>query len=124
MLPLSLSTARRVRLWGRTDPNQALVQYAEAWARKIQLNTPVDTVRELAKRPHTNPMVTVSIRSDGTLESVTIVLSSGVPEIDEAVRRIVQLHAPYQAFPPALARQYDIVEVRRTWYFDMTIRLY
>ena len=27
-LPYSLSTARRVRLWGRTDPNVELVEYA------------------------------------------------------------------------------------------------
>lgn len=122
-LPLSLSTTRRVRLWGRTDPNVELVQYAEAWARKIQFNTPVDTVREVAKRPHTTPMVTVSIRSDGSVESVTFVLSSGVEEVDEAIRRIVQSHAPYQAFPPGLARKFDVIEVRRTWHFDMSIQL-
>jgi TonB family protein len=122
-LPLSLSTARRIRLWGRSDPNEELVKYAEAWARKIQLNTPVDTVRELAKRPHSHPMVTVAIRSDGTLESVIIVVSSGVAEVDEAIRRIAQSHAPYQAFPPGLARRVDIVEIRRTWYFDVAIRL-
>jgi TonB family protein len=119
-----LSTARRVRLWGRSDPNVELVEYAEAWARKIQFNTPVDTVREVTKRPHTHPMVTVAIRSDGSVESVTFVLSSGVPEVDEAIRRIVQSHVPYQAFPPGLAREYDVVEVRRTWHFDMAIRLY
>ncbi|HZV55691.1 MAG TPA: TonB C-terminal domain-containing protein [Rhodocyclaceae bacterium] len=124
MLPLSLSTARRVRLWGRSDPNEELVKYAEAWARKIQLNTSIDTVRAVAKRPHTEPMVTVAIRSDGSVESVTFVLSSGVAEIDEAIRRIVQSHAPYQAFPPELSRQFDIIEVRRTWYFDMAVRLY
>jgi len=122
-LPLSLSTTRRVRLWGRTDPNVELVQYAEAWARKIQFNTSVDTVREVAKRPHTNPMVTVAIRSDGSVESVTFVLSSGVAEVDEAIRRIVQSHLPYQAFPPGLAREFDVIEVRRTWHFDMAIRL-
>ena len=72
---------------GRTDANVELVQYAEAWARKIQFNTPVETVRELAKRPHTNPMVTVAIRSDGSVESVTFVLSSGVAAIDEAIRQ-------------------------------------
>ena len=63
-LPLSLSTARRVRLWGRAHPNVELVQYAEAWAQKIQFNTGVETVREMAKRPHTAPMVTVAIRSE------------------------------------------------------------
>ena len=123
-LPYSLSTARRGRLWGRSDANVELVQYAEAWARKIQFNTSVDTVREMAKRPHTNPMVTVAIRSDGSVESVTFVLSSGVAEVDESIRRIIQSQVPYQSFSPGLAIEYDVVEVRRTWHFDTGIRLY
>jgi len=123
-LPYSYSSARRARLWGRSDANAELVLYAEAWARKIQFNTPVETVREVAKRPHTTPMVTVAIRSDGSVESVTFVVSSGVAEVDEAIRRIVQSHAVYPPFPPALSREYDVVEVRRTWHFDTAIRLY
>ncbi len=123
-LPYSLSTARRFRLLGRSDPNVELIEYAEAWARRIQLNTPFDTVREVAKRPHTNPMVTVAIRSDGSVESVTFVVSSGVAEVDEAIRLIVQSSVPYPAFPPGLAREYDVIEVRRTWHFDTAIRLY
>jgi TonB family protein len=122
-LPYSLSTARRARLWGRTHSNAALVQYAEGWARKIQFNTPVDKVREVAKRPHTDPMVTVSILSDGSVESVTFVISSGVAEVDEAIRRIVQSHEHYPAFPPKLASEFDVVEIRRTWHFDTAIRL-
>ena len=122
-LPYSLSTARRVRLWGRTDPNVELVEYAEAWARKIQLNTVVETVRELVKRPHTPSMVTVAVRSDGSVESVTFVVSSGVAAIDEAIRRIVESQRPYPAFPRALAREFDVIEIRRTWYFDSGIRL-
>lgn len=118
------NAARRVRLWGRAHPNAELVQYAEAWARKIQLNTPVDTIRDLAQRPHTKPLVTVAIRSDGSVESVNFVLSSGSLDVDEAIRRIVQSHLPYQAFPPGLARDYDVVEIRRTWHFDTTIQLY
>jgi hypothetical protein len=54
---------------------------------------------------------------------VTFVLSSGVAEVDEAIRRIVQSHVPYQAFPPGLARKFDVIEVRRTWHFDMSIQL-
>jgi outer membrane biosynthesis protein TonB len=122
--PSSWSTARRGRLFGRSDANAELVLYAEAWARKIQFNTPVDVVREVAKRARTDPLVTVAIRRDGSVESVTFVLSSGVTEIDEAIRRIVQSHAPYQAFSPALAREFDVIEIRRTWYFDATVRLY
>ena len=120
----SSSGARRARLFGRTDPNAELTLYAEAWARKIQLNMTFDMVRDAAKRPHTDPLVTVAIRSDGSVESVTFVMSSGVAEIDEAIRRIVQSQVPYQAFPPGLAREFDVIEIRRTWHFDMAIRLY
>jgi TonB family protein len=123
-LPYSLSTARRVRLWGHTDPNVELVEYAEAWARKIQLNTTVDTVRDVAQRPHRPPMVTVSIRSDGSVESVTVVVSSGAAEVDEAIRRIVESQRPYPPFSPALAREVDVIEIRRTWYFDSAVRLH
>ncbi|MDO9460939.1 MAG: hypothetical protein Q7N95_12620, partial [Alphaproteobacteria bacterium] len=69
----SASSLRRGRLFGRTDANAELVLYAEAWARKIQLNMGFDRVREAAKRPHTDPLVTVAIRSDGSVESVTFV---------------------------------------------------
>ena len=122
-LPRSLSTARRARRWGRSDPNVELVEYAEAWARKIQLNTAVETVRGLAGRPHTPPMVTVALRSDGSVEAVTVVVSSGVPEVDEAIRRIVEEQKPYPAFPAALAREVDVIEIRRTWFFDTAVRL-
>jgi hypothetical protein len=47
-----------------------------------------------------------------------------VPEIDEEIRRIVQGQAHYQAFPPGLARDYDVIEIRRTWYFHDAVRLY
>ena len=123
LLPRSLSTARRIKLFGRAHPNVELIQYAEAWALKIQFNTGVETVREVAKRPHREPLVTVAIRSDGSVESVTFEFSSGVAEVDDAIRRIVEGQKPYVAFPPALAREYDVVEIRRTWHFDTALRL-
>ena len=121
---LPSSSSRRYRLFGRTDPNTELILYAEAWARKIQLNLTFDMVREAAKQPHTDPVVTVAIRSDGSVESVTFVRSSGVPALDDAIRRVVQSQTPYQEFPPGLTREFDVIEIRRTWYFDIAIRLY
>jgi TonB family protein len=114
---------RRGRLFGRTDSNAELVLYAEAWSRKIELNMTYSMVRDAAKQPHTQPMVTVAIRSDGSVESVAFVRSSGVAALDEAVRRVILSQANYQAFSPALLRDYDVVEIRRTWSFDMAIRL-
>jgi TonB family protein len=68
-------------------------------------------------------LVTVAIRSDGSVESVTFVVSSGVAEVDAAIRRIVESTRPYLAFPPSLAREFDVVEIRRTWHFDSAVRL-
>lgn len=92
-------------------------------SRKIEINMTFDMVREAVKQAHTPPMVTVAIRADGSVEKVTFVVSSGVAAIDEAIRKVVASQAPYLAFPPALARQYDVIEIRRTWIFDTAIRL-
>ena len=68
-------------------------------------------------------MVTVAVRSDGSVESVTFVVSSGVAEVDAAIRRLIESHRPYPAFQPALARDIDVIEIRRTWYFNDAVRL-
>ena len=122
-LPPAWSPQRRLRLLGRSDPNTELVQYAEAWARRIHLNTSVDWVRDAAARPHTAALVTVALRRDGSVEGVTFVLSSGHPEVDAAIRRIVEANKPYAAFPPELARDADVVEIRRSWVFNTALWL-
>jgi len=122
--PSSWSSLRRGRLWGRTDANAEMVLYAEAWARKIQNNQALEPLREALKQPYTDPLVTVSIRADGTVESVSFYRSSGVPALDEAIRKVIESQANYPAFTPALAREYDVIEIRRSWHFDSAIRLY
>jgi TonB family protein len=69
-------------------------------------------------------VVTVAIRSDGSVESVRLELSSGQPAIDAAIERIVRSQASYPAFSTLLTSQYDVVEIRRTWQFDGAVRLY
>jgi TonB family protein len=66
----------------------------------------------------------VAIRSDGSVESITLVSSSGVADIDQAVRDIVQELLPYAPFPPTLARDFDVIEIRRSWQFDTAVRLH
>jgi hypothetical protein len=122
LLP-TVSSLRRGWLFGRADANNDLVLYAEAMSRKIELNMTFDMVRAAVKQPHVRPMVTVALRADGSVEKVTFVVSSGVAAIDEAIRKVVASQAPYAAFPPAIARQYDVIEIRRTWIFDTAIRL-
>ena len=77
-------------------------------------------VREAALHRSTR---VVAIRSDGWVESETFVLSNGVPALDEAIRRVVQSQTPYPLFPPRQAREFEVNEIRRTWHFDVAMRL-
>jgi hypothetical protein len=122
LLP-TVSSLRRGWLLGRADPNADLVQYAESMSRKIETNMTFDMVRDVVKQAHTRPTVTVAVRADGSVEKITFTVSSGVPAIDDAIRKVVASQASYGAFPPVLARQYDVVEIRRTWVFDTAIHL-
>lgn len=117
------SSLRRRWLFGRADPDRDLVLYADAMSRKIELNTTIDTLREVLKQPHTQPMVTIAVRADGSVEKVTFEVSSGVPALDDAIRNIITSRAPYGAFSPSLAHRYDVIEIRRTWVFDYAIHL-
>jgi outer membrane biosynthesis protein TonB len=122
-LPPTGTALRRAWLVGRADPNAPLVQYAEAISRKIERNMTFDMVRDVVKQSHVRPIVTMAIRADGSVEKLTFVVSSGVAAIDEAIRKVVAGQASYGAFPPDLLRQYDVIEIRRTWIFDVAIRL-
>ena len=53
----------------------------------------------------------------GILLDVTVLDSSGFPQLDRAAVKTVQDSAPYPAFPPALSAQVDKLEIVRTWQF-------
>ena len=60
---------------------------------------------------------TVSIRSDGSVENVEINRSSGQKLLDAAAIRIVEMSAPFAAFPPDIKRDTDVLHITRTWTF-------
>ncbi len=96
---------------------------AEGWRQKVEQNAPFDVLKAAKTGPYENPVVTVSLRRDGTVERVVIDRSSGLPAVDNAVRRIVMMLSPYPPFPADLALDYDVVEIRRIWTFDLALRL-
>ena len=120
--PPPVENLRRRALIG-VERDVSLRMYVDSWRWKIERNGALNYRRSASGRVYEPPIVTVSIRSDGSLEHVSIHRSSGVGEIDEAVRRIVHLHAPYSAFPPAIARQYDVLDIRRVWFFEDQLRI-
>jgi protein TonB len=68
-------------------------------------------------------VLTVIIKSDGQLERVDVSRPSGNKILDDAARRIVEMAAPYAAFPDAIRRDTDILEITRTWSFTTSDRL-
>ncbi|MFT4767240.1 MAG: protein TonB [Glaciecola sp.] len=60
----------------------------------------------------------VTVRSDGSLEDIQILQSSGYAVLDEAAMRIVRLAAPYSPFPEELRVTTDKLEIVRTWQFE------
>ncbi len=58
------------------------------------------------------------------MENVIFNRSSGLPQVDDAVRRIVLAFAPYPPFSSDLAMDYDVIEIRRVWTFDTAVRLF
>jgi len=59
----------------------------------------------------------VVIRSDGSLEDIRVLSSSGYAVLDEAAIKIVRMAAPYAPFPPELKATTDKLEIIRTWQF-------
>ena len=38
-------------------------------------------------------------------------------------KTIIDSQKPFPPFPATLARDYDVIEIRRRWYFDSAVRL-
>jgi TonB family protein len=113
---------RRVAV-GASERDLPLKMYAESWRGKIERNGLINYPRSWADETRIEPLVSVAVRSDGTVEDVTIIISSGRSDMDEAVRRIVRVNARYAPFPPAIAARYDVIEIRRVWRFGETLKL-
>lgn len=99
-------------------------QYVEDWRGKVErvgnMNYP-QQARD--QKIYGKLALTVSIRADGSVESVEINRSSGQRILDAAAMRIVKLAAPYAAFPPDIRKETDVLSITRTWIFTSNDQL-
>jgi len=106
------------RFVGARAQEYRFARYVEDWRLKIErvgnLNYP-EAAREL--KLYGSLLITVSIRSDGSVESVEINRSSGQKVLDAAALRIVEMSAPFAPLPPDIRRDTDILHITRTWTF-------
>lgn len=126
MLHLQAQIARRTQAYqerprkrfiGANASEYRFAQYEEDWRAKIErvgtLNYPVEARGKL----YGVLRLTVTIRPDGTVESIDLDRSSGLKVLDQAAFRIVQMAAPFAAFPADIRKDTDLLVITRAWFF-------
>jgi len=106
------------RFVGARAEEYRFARYVEDWRQRVErvgnLNYP-EAARQ--NKVYGSLILTVSIRSDGSVERVVINRSSGKRLLDAAATKIVEMGAPYAPFPPEIKRDTDILHITRTWTF-------
>ena len=62
----------------------------------------------------------VRINSDGSIDSIDLLQSSGHKILDQAALQTVRLSSPFTAFPIAIRENFDQLDIIRTWRFEIT----
>jgi len=108
---------KRKFVGGRTKEYKYAL-YVEAWRQKVEkignLNYP-EAARDL--KLYGQLQMTVSLKPDGSIDSIEINRSSGHKVLDAAAKHIVELGAPYAVFPDDIRKEVDILSITRTWTF-------
>lgn len=114
---------RRKFIGARTQEYR-FAQYIEDWRVKVErignLNYPEQARRQ---KIYGKLQLSVSVRKDGSIETIEVSKSSGHRILDAAAMRIVKLAAPYSPLPPSITKDTDILTITRTWTFTSSDRL-
>lgn len=93
--------------------------YMDAWRQKVErignLNYP-DEARRRGLSGHLT--LDVTLRADGSVADIEVLRSSGHKVLDDGAIRIVQLAAPFNAFPQNIRKDTDILHIIRVWQFQ------
>ena len=107
----------RKRFIGANAREYRFAQYEEDWRGKIERVGTLNYPAEARGKLYGVLRLTVTIRPDGSVESIDLDHSSGLKVLDRAAFRIVQMAAPFAAFPADIRKDTDLLVITRTWYF-------
>jgi protein TonB len=93
--------------------------YMQAWVAKVERVGNLNYPEEVRRQQLTGDLLmTVGINQDGSVESIDVMRSSGLPQLDQAATRIVRLAGPYSPLPDYIKASVDILHITRTWRFS------
>jgi len=111
------TSAREKHSSARARRNTGFAQYVEDWRLKVErignLNYP-DSARG---KVYGSLVLSVSIKSDGSLDAVEVQRSSGHQILDPGGRAHCENGLAYANFPGNIKRDTDILVITRTWTF-------
>ena len=113
---------RRKFIGARTQEYR-FAQYVEDWRHKIERVGTLNYPQAARGKLYGSLLLSVVLRSDGAVDSIEVIRSSGHEVLDQAAVRIVRMGGPYAAFPPDIRRDTDQIEITRTWTFTNADRL-
>ena len=107
----------RKQFIGANASEYRFAQYEEDWRNKVERVGTLNYPAEARGKMYGNLRLEVTIRPDGSVESVRLDRSSGLKVLDDAAFRIVRMAAPYGEFPPDIRKDTDLLVITRTWFF-------
>jgi protein TonB len=107
----------RKKFIGANAAEYRFAQYEEDWRAKVERVGTLNYPAEARGRIYGNLRLTVTIRPDGSVESIELDRSSGLKVLDAAAFKIVRMATPFAAFPPDIKRDTDLLVLTRTWFF-------
>ncbi|HZS66683.1 MAG TPA: TonB family protein [Burkholderiales bacterium] len=114
----------RKKFIGANAAEYRFAQYEEDWRAKVERVGTLNYPAEARGKFYGNLRLTVTIRADGSVESIELDRSSGLKILDAAAFKIVRMAGPYAAFPPAIRRDTDLLVITRTWFFGQGDKLW
>ena len=94
--------------------------YIGKWVDKIQFvgsrNFPEQALRDGV---FGSLRLATTLKANGTIHSVKILKSSGYRVLDDAALQIVHLSSPFSPFPQEIRKDVDLLEIIRTWHFEI-----
>jgi protein TonB len=107
----------RKKFIGANAQEYRFAQYEEDWRVKVERVGTLNYPAEARGKHYGHLRLTVTIRPDGSVESVELDRSSGLKVLDAAAFKIVQMASPFAAFPADIRRDTDLLVITRTWFF-------
>lgn len=91
--------------------------YIDQWRRRVEQIGTQHYPKGVGDKVYGTVQATITIRADGSIANLEINRPSDKALLNQAVRRIAQLAAPFATFPQDMAGQIDELVLTRTWHF-------